>query len=76
VKNSYVLDDRDILAEHGTLIFVMTEDMTVRSISGHIFIESRGFVHPHEMMYVHKELIKAIRKTYEDILIENNRISR
>lgn len=54
----YTLKDREILAENGVLTFVLEEDVRSRAIIGHIFIDSRGFVHAQEMMTVHKEVLK------------------
>lgn len=48
----------------------------MRAIVGHIFIDSRGFVHSHEMMSVHKEVLKAIRHVYESTLLGNRSIER
>lgn len=72
----YTLDDREQLASNGVLIFTLEEDTRARTITGHIFIDSRGFVHAYEMMAVHKEILKGIRATYEKLLIENPRIER
>ncbi len=58
VVAGYTLSDRDLLSENGVLIFTLEEDPKQRGIKGHIFIDSRGFVHTHEMMGVHKEIIK------------------
>lgn len=72
----YTLTDRVQLAENGVLMFTLEEDTRARTIAGHIFIDSRGFVHAHEMMYVHKEILKWIRTTYEKLLTENPKIDR
>ncbi len=64
------------MAENGVLTFVVEEDMQARAIVGHIFIDSRGFVHSHEMMSVHKEILKGIRHTYEQSILANPRIER
>ena len=72
----YTLTDREQLSENGILTFTLEEDVRARTIAGHIFIDSRGFVHAHEMMYIHKEIIKGIRSTYEKSLIENPKIER
>ena len=72
----YTLGDREQLAESGVLIFTLEEDTRARTITGHIFIDSRGFVHAHEMMSVHKELLKGIRSTYEKLITENPKIER
>lgn len=58
VLAGYTLSDREQLAENGVLIFTLEEDIRLRAITGHIFIDSRGFVHAHEMMSVHKEILK------------------
>ena len=76
VVAGYTLWDREILAENGVLTFVLEEDMQSRAIIWHIFIDSRGFVHSHEMMTVHKEILKWIRHTYEQTILANNRIER
>ncbi len=76
VQAGFTLADRQTLSEHGVLIFTLTEDSRARSIAGHIFIESRGFVHSHETMQVHKEILKAIRLNYEQIIEKNPRIDR
>ena len=76
VVAGYALGDRDQLSESGVLVFTLTEDTRARTISGHIFIDSRGFVHAYEMMYIHKEIIKGIRQTYEQLLTENPKIER
>jgi mRNA degradation ribonuclease J1/J2 len=76
VVAGYALGDREQLAENGVLIFTLEEDSRARTIAGHIFIDSRGFVHAYEMMYIHKEILKGIRSTYEKILIENPKIER
>ena len=65
VVAGYALGDREQLAENGA-----------RTIAGHIFIDSRGFVHAYEMMFIHKEILKGIRSTYEKILVENPKIER
>ncbi|MBP9779439.1 hypothetical protein KBD33_02315 [Candidatus Gracilibacteria bacterium] len=72
----YTLSDREMLAENGILTFTLEEDIRARTIAGHIFIDSRGFVHAHEMMGVHKEILKGIRATYEKLIVENERIER
>lgn len=76
VAAGYTLSDRDQLAENGVLMFTLEEDMRARTIAGHIFIDSRGFVHAHEMMAVHKEVLKGIRATYEKMITENPKIDR
>ncbi len=58
VVAGYALGDREQLAENGVLIFTLEEDSRARTIVGHIFIDSRGFVHAYEMMYIHKEILK------------------
>lgn len=58
VEAGYTLKDREVLAENGVLTFVLEEDAHARAIVGHIFIDSRGFVHAQEMMLVHKEVLK------------------
>lgn len=58
------------------LTFTLEEDKRLRTIVGHIFIDSRGFVHAHEMMSVHKEILKGIRSTYEKCILENPKIER
>lgn len=58
VVAGYTLSDREMLADNGVLMFTLEEDMRARTIAGHIFIDSRGFVHAHEMMAVHKEILK------------------
>lgn len=72
----YALKDRSELASNGVLTFVLEEDARARAIVGHIFIDSRGFVHAHEMMSVHKQILKWIRHIYEDAIIKNPRIER
>ena len=57
-------------------MFTLEEDPKQRGIKGHIFIDSRGFVHTHEMMRVHKEIIKGIRSTYESLVLANPKIDR
>ncbi len=76
VVAGYALGDREQLAENGVLIFTLEEDSRARTIAGHIFIDSRGFVHAYEMMFIHKEILKGIRSTYEKILVENPKIER
>jgi hypothetical protein len=76
VVAGYALGDREQLGENGILLFTLEEDPRTRTISGHIFIDSRGFVHSHEMMHIHKELLKGIRSTYETLLVANPRIER
>jgi hypothetical protein len=76
VLAGYTLSDREQLSENGVLIFTLEEDTRARTIKGHIFIDSRGFVHSHEMMAVHKEILKGIRATYEKCLLQNERIER
>lgn len=75
-KSGYVLADRKNLSENGVVIFTLEEDEKFRTISGHIFIDSRGFVHSHEALRVHKELIKAVRMVYERSVAENPEIER
>lgn len=72
----YALKDREELAENGVLTFVLEEDSHARAIVGHIFIDSRGFVHAYEMMNVHKQILKGIRHIYEDAIMNNPRIER
>ena len=76
VVAGYTLWDREQLAENGVLIFTLEEDSRARTIAGHIFIDSRGFVHAYEMMYIHKEILKWIRASYEKFLTENPKIER
>ena len=76
VVAGYALGDREQLAENGVLTFTLEEDSRVRTIAGHIFIDSRGFVHAYEMMYIHKEILKGIRSSYEKFLTENPKIER
>jgi Ribonuclease J C-terminal domain len=72
----YALKDREELSVNGVLTFVLEEDARARAIVGHIFIDSRGFVHAYEMMSVHKQILKAIRHIYEDTIIANPRTER
>lgn len=72
----YTLKDRIELSQNGVLNFVLEEDIRNRAIVGHIFIDSRWFVHSYEMMTVHKEILKAIRHIYETTIIANPRIER
>lgn len=72
----YSLKDRTELASNGVLTFVVEEDVRSRAIVGHIFIDSRGFVHSYEMMNIHKEVLKAIRHIYESTIVANPRIER
>lgn len=58
VAAGYALKDRAELSTNGVLTFVLEEDARARAILGHIFIDSRGFVHAHEMMSVHKQILK------------------
>jgi mRNA degradation ribonuclease J1/J2 len=58
VVAGYALKDRADLASNGVLTFVLEEDSHARAIVGHIFIDSRGFVHAYEMMSVHKQILK------------------
>jgi mRNA degradation ribonuclease J1/J2 len=76
VVAGYALKDRVDLASSGVLTFVLEEDIRMRAIVGHIFIDSRGFVHSHEMMAVHKEVLKAIRHIYETTLLANPKVER
>ena len=76
VVAGYALTDREQLSENGILTFTLEEDVRARTIAGHIFIDSRGFVHAYEMMFIHKEIIKGIRSTYEKLLTENPKIER
>jgi hypothetical protein len=76
VVAGYTLGDREQLSESGVLIFTLEEDTRARTIAGHIFIDSRGFVHSHEMMAVHKEILKGIRLTYEKIITDNPKTDR
>jgi mRNA degradation ribonuclease J1/J2 len=76
VVAGYALGDRDQLAESGVVIFTLEEDTRARTIAGHIFIDSRGFVHAYEMMYIHKEILKGIRQTYEKLIVENPKVER
>lgn len=54
----YTLKDRAELSANGVLTFVLEEDTRARAIVGHIFIDSRGFVHSYEMMSIHKDILK------------------
>ncbi len=72
----YALKDRTELANNGVLTFVLEEDRAARSILGHIFIDSRGFVHSYEMMSVHKSILSGIRKIYEEEIMKNPRLER
>jgi len=74
--SGYTLADRVEMAEHGLVTFVLEEDHTHRVILSHIFIDSRGFVPSHEMMRVHKELIRTIRSTYESTILSQPTIDR
>ena len=76
VVAGYALKDREELASNGVLTFVLEEDVHARAIVGHIFIDSRGFVHAYEMMNVHKQILKWIRHIYEEAIIANPRIER
>lgn len=76
IEAGYTLKDRELLAENGVLTFVIEEDVRARAIVGHIFIDSRGFVHAQEMMMVHKEVLKWIRHTYEQAILANQKIER
>ena len=71
-----MISDRKNLAESGVVTFTIEEDVRMRAISGHIFIDSRGFVHAHEMMKIHKEIIKSVRMLYEQTIAENPVIDR
>lgn len=72
----YTLKDRKELAQNGFLTFVLEEDHARRAILGHIYIDSRWFVHAYEMIRVHKEIIQWIRRIYEQVILENPRIER
>lgn len=76
VVAGYTLKDRKELGEHGVLTFVLEEDRVKRAIIAHIYIDSRGFVHSHEMLPIHKEILKGIRATYEKAVMDNPRIER
>jgi hypothetical protein len=76
VAAGYALKDRNELAQNGVITFVLEEDSRSRAIVGHIFIDSRGFVHAHEMMHVHKQVLKGIRHIYENAILANTRIER
>lgn len=76
VVAGYVLKDREELAKNGFLTFVLEEDPRARAIVGHIFIDSRWFVHSHEMMSVHKHVLKAIRHVYESTVLREPHIER
>ena len=76
VVAGYTLADRAVLSQAGVLIFTLQEDARARTISGHIFIDSRGFVHSHETMRIHKEILKAIRISYENTISQNPHIDR
>ena len=76
VVAGYALKDRGELAENGVLTFVLEEDAHARAIVGHIFIDSRWFVHAYEMMNVHKQILKWIRHIYENAIMQNPRIER
>ena len=71
-----MLSDRKNLADSGVVTFTLEEDTQVRAISGHIFIDSRGFVHAHEMMKIHKEIVKSVRILYEQTIAKNPAIDR
>lgn len=72
----YTLKDRKELSENGFLTFVLEEDHARRAILGHIYIDSRWFVHAYEMIRVHKEIIQWIRRIYEQVILENPKIER
>ena len=72
----YTLDDRKVLAKNWVLTFVIEEDHERRAIQGHIYIDSRWFLHAHEMMRIHKELVKWIRFMYEKTILANRTIER
>ncbi len=74
--SGYTFSDRKTLAQSGIVMFTLEEDVNFRAISGHIFIDSRGFVYAHEMMKIHKEIIKAVRLTYEQTIEKNPQIER
>lgn len=74
--SEYVFSDRKALSEGGVVIFTLEEDRALRTIAGHIFIDSRGFVHSYEMMKIHKEILKAVRTVYEQTIEQNPQISR
>ncbi len=76
VVAGYALKDREELAGNGVLTFVLEEDAHARAIVGHIFIDSRGFVHAYEMMSVHKQILRGIRHIYEGAIMSNPRIER
>jgi hypothetical protein len=76
VVAGYTLGDRLLLSENGVLTFALEEDARLKTIRGHIFIDSRGFVHAHEVMTIHKEILKWIRKSYESLVLANPSIDR
>ncbi len=76
VEAGYIFADRKSLSEGGVLVFTLKEDARIRAISGHIFIDSRGFLHSHEILPIHKEILKAIRMNYEEIVTKNPRVER
>jgi len=76
VVAGYTLGDRLLLSENGVLAFALEEDARLKTIRGHIFIDSRGFVHAHEVMAIHKEILKWIRKSYESLVLANPSIDR
>lgn len=73
---SYAFQDRKILAESGVLVFSLEENPVLRTISNHIFVDSRGFVQNYELAAVHKEIVKVIRTIYEKSLAENIALDR
>lgn len=74
--SGFTVSDRKNLSEGGVLVFTMEENTQFKTISGHIFIDSRGFVHSHEMLKIHKEIIKVIRAIYEEAVLENPNLER
>lgn len=58
------------------VVFTLEEDTRACTISGRIFIDSRGFVYTHEMMRIHKSLARAIRMIYERAREEDPHITR
>ena len=74
--SGFILQDRENLSGNGVLIFTIEENEMLHTISGHIFIDSRGFVHAHEVMKIHKEILKAIRIIYEQTREQNPNIER
>jgi len=62
---SHVIKAREQMMNSGVLVVQYVVDKKTRSLLGHIKLETRGLVYIDEVRYIHRNIIKKARDSYE-----------